>query len=65
MRGVGTPEILWIIASISANLLATTCSSVVLGEERRSDPAMGIGVALVLDDICTTWLIVGMGNADW
>ena len=65
MIRVGTPGILWIMASISTNLLAITCSSMVLGEEKRSKPLVGRGVAPVPSDICRAWLTVEIGGADW
>ena len=65
MIRVGTPGILWIMASISANILATTCFSVVLGEERRFEPLVGRGVVPVPADISRAWLTVEIGGADW
>ena len=65
MIGVRTPRILWIMASISVNLLVTTCCSEVLGEERRSELLMGKGVAPVPDHMCRAWLMIEIGGDDW
>ena len=59
--GVGTPGILWISASISANHFSTACSIESLIEERL-DPAMDWGKVSVF---WGGWLTVGCGRVEW
>ena len=64
MRGVGTPGILCIMASISANLLAVACSRVMLVEERRLEPLEG-RVTPMPNATRRAWLTVETRGADW
>ena len=61
LDGGGTPGILWIRASISANRFATACSIESLIEERL-DAAVDWGAVGV---IWGGWLTVGCGHAEW